>query len=181
MSRRSNQKNQPQTKTQKPKLAQELIIDSEDTYKDIDNIFYVHPSHLNTIKSLQNGQFTSVTIKNTPVDDITPFFLLNLFTKMKVGATAEIIIYEPVSVMQVYDARQVEANAKLAGFADIKVNERNYVDSVSQKKSDTLAVTFVRPQKRGSTEVLATVNIEKLENITNSSKRSNSKKVRGKN
>ena len=159
----------------------ELIIDSEDTYGGLDNIFYVHPSHLNTIKSLQNNQFTSVTIKNTPVDDITPFFLLNLFTKMKVGATAEIIIYEPVSVMQVYDARQVEANAKLAGFADIKVNERNYVDSVSQKKSDTLAVTFVRPQKRGSTEVLATVNIEKFENITNSSKRSNSKKVRGKN
>ena len=40
---------------------------------------------------------------------------------------------------------------------------------------------FVKSQKRGSTEVLATVNIEKFENITNSSKRSNSKKVRGKN
>ena len=160
----------------------ELIIDSEDTYGGLDNIFYVHPSHLNTIKSLQNNQFTSVKIKNTPVDDITPFFLLNLFTKMKVGATAEIIIYEPVSVMQVYDARQVEANAKLAGFADIKVNERNYVDSVSQKKSDTLVVTFVRPAKRGSTEINV-VSVEKSEKDINSSssKRSNSKKVRGKN
>ena len=49
MSRHSNQKNQPQTKTQKPKLAQELIIDSEDTYKDLENVFYIHPSHLNII------------------------------------------------------------------------------------------------------------------------------------
>ena len=161
----------------------ELIIDSEDTYGGLDNIFYVHPSHLNTIKSLQNSQFTSVKIKNTPVDDITPYFLLNLFTKMKVGANAEIIIFEPVSVMQVYDARQVEANAKLAGFANIKVEERNFVDSVSQKKSNTLCVTFVRPVKRGSTEITSTTieKIEKFEAGSNSSKRSGSKKARGKN
>ena len=55
-----------------------LIIDSEDTYKEKDNIFYIHPSHLNMLKSISNNQFTSVTIKNSKVDEISSFILMNL-------------------------------------------------------------------------------------------------------
>ena len=51
MSKRSNQKTQPQKNQKSSSIGQELIIDSEDTYKDLDNISYIHPSHLNMIKS----------------------------------------------------------------------------------------------------------------------------------
>ena len=113
MSRRSNQKNQPQTKTQKPKLGQELIIDSEDTYKDLENVFYIHPSHLNMLKSLSSNQFNSVSIKNTNVDDLNAYNLINLYGKVQIGTNIEIIIYQPVLVLQMYDAKQIEANLKL--------------------------------------------------------------------
>ena len=52
MSKRSNQKTQPQKNQKSSSIGQELIIDSEDTYKDLENVFYIHPSHLNMLKSL---------------------------------------------------------------------------------------------------------------------------------
>ncbi len=55
-----------------------LIIDSEDTYKEKENIFYIHPLHLNMLKSISNNQFTSMTIKNSKVDEISLFILMNL-------------------------------------------------------------------------------------------------------
>ena len=148
MSRRSNQKNQPQTKTQKPKLGQELIIDSEDTYKDLENVFYIHPSHLNMLKSLSSNQFNSVSIKNTNVDDLNAYNLINLYGKVRVGTNVEIIIYQPVLVLQMYDAKQIEANALFAGFSDVKIHEITYVDSKTQRKMETLGVTFVKPERK---------------------------------
>jgi len=123
----------------------QLIIDSEDTYKDIENIFYVHPSHLNMLKSISNNQFTSVSIKNSSVDDISAYALMNLFGKLKTGAKVEMIIYQPISVMQEYDAKQIEAVAKLAGFDEIRINEADYIDPDSQKQLETLAVSFMKP------------------------------------
>ena len=147
MSRRSNQKTKEQI-SKTPKTEYELIIDSEDTYKDLDNISYIHPSHLNMIKSLSSNQYSRVSIKNTKVDDITPYILLNLYGKLKTDAQIEIIVYQPVAVMQFYDAKQLEANALLAGFSDIKINDTTYVDYKTQRKMETLAVSFIKPQKR---------------------------------
>ena len=38
--------------------------------------------------------------KNTNVDDISAYILLNLYGKVKVGGQVEIIVYQPVAVMQ---------------------------------------------------------------------------------
>ena len=145
MSRRANQKKE---KSQSLPQQQELIIDSEDTYKDLENISYIHPSHIGMIKSLQSNQYSRVSIKNTNVDDITPYILLNLYGKVKVGCEVEIIVYQPVAVMQFYDAKQLEANALLAGFSDVKINDTTYVDYKTQRKMDTLSVSFVKPERR---------------------------------
>jgi hypothetical protein len=48
-------------------------------------------------------------------------------------ATVTVEIDQPIGVMQEYDAKQVEANAKLAGFDDIKI--------------DGTTVTFTKPAK----------------------------------
>ena len=151
----------------------QLIIDSEDTYKDIENIFYVHPSHLNMLKSISNNQFTSVSIKNSSVDDISAYALMNLFGKLKTGAKVEMIIYQPISVMQEYDAKQIEASALLAGFTDVKINDISYVDSKTQRKMDTLSITFVKPEKRVPLKEEDIV-ITTTSNITQKSQKSSS-------
>ena len=57
------------------------------------------------------------------------------------------IIYQLISIMQEYDAKEIEANALYAGFIDIKINDITYVDK-NQKKIDTLIVSFVKPEKK---------------------------------
>ena len=52
------------------------------------------------IKSLTSNQYSRVSIKNTNVDDISAYVLLNLYGKVKVGGQVEIIVYQPVAVMQ---------------------------------------------------------------------------------
>ncbi len=157
-----------------------LIIDSEDTYKEKDNIFYIHPSHLNMLKSISNNQFTSVTIKNSKVDEISSFVLMNLFGKIKVGGKVEMIIYQPISIMQEYDAKEIEANALYAGFIDIKINDITYVDK-NQKKIDTLIVSFVKPEKKlplkNNNEVNIDVNVSSSDS-KNSTQKSYSKRRR---
>ena len=174
MSRRSNQKpKEPISKL--PKTEYELIIDSEDTYKDLDNISYIHPSHLSMIKSLSSNQYSRVSIKNTHVDDITPYVLLNLYGKVKVDCQIEIIVYQPVAVMQFYDAKQLEANALLAGFADVKINDTTYVDYKTQRKMDTLSVSFIKPKRRTFEGENVEVNVSSTSEVnTSSKKRTNS-------
>ena len=86
-----------------------LIIDKTDNYSQMENYFYINPSNLNKIKSLTNEQFHIAKIKNIKPQEITPLFLTILFTKMKINGTVEVIISEPISVMQSYEAKIIEA------------------------------------------------------------------------
>ncbi len=127
-----------------------LIIDTSDTYSNIENYFYINPSNLAKIKSLSSEQFSSVIIKNTKVDLITPLILTNLFTKMKINGKGEIIISEPISVMQSFEAKTIIANLKIGGFDEIKINDSFFFDEKYKKKIPTLSVNFIRPEKRGN-------------------------------
>ena len=95
---------------------------------------------------------------------------------MKVGGQVEIIVYQPVAVMQFYDAKQLEANALLAGFADDKINDTTYVDYKSQRKMETLSFSFIKPERRiqGDKETVE-VNVTTTNEVNSSSrKRTNS-------
>ena len=127
-----------------------LIIDTSDTYSNIENYFYINPSNLAKIKSLSSEQFSSVIIKNTKIDLITPLILTNLFTKMKINGKGEIIISEPISVMQSFEAKTIIANLKIGGFDEIKINDSFFFDEKYKKKIPTLSVNFIRPEKRGN-------------------------------
>ena len=52
-------------------------------------------------------------------------------------------------VMQEYDAKQVEANAKLAGFTDFVTTACDFTDA-SGKTLKTLMVSCVKPVKSGT-------------------------------
>ena len=127
-----------------------LIIDKTDNYSQMENYFYINPSNLNKIKSLTNEQFHIAKIKNIKPQEITPLFLTILFTKMKINGTVEVIISEPISVMQSYEAKIIEANAKIGGFTDIKTIDSLFLDERVNKKIPTLSVAFKRPLKRGN-------------------------------
>ena len=124
------------------------------------------------IKSLTSNQYSRVSIKNTNVDDISAYVLLNLYGKVKVGGQVEIIVYQPVAVMQFYDAKQLEANALLAGFADVKINDTTYVDYKTQRKMETLSVSFIKPERRiqGDKEIVE-VNVTTTSEVNSSSKK----------
>ena len=124
-----------------------LVVDSIDKYND-DNIYYVQPKRFSSIQYLQNNFFSKCKIQNSNIDLLTPFAFLNLFSKLKKNANTEIVIDQPVSVMQEYDARQVIANAQMAGFTNIKTTDTQYIEPRTQKKIDTLCVSFTKPEKK---------------------------------
>ena len=49
--------------------------------------------------------------------------------------------------MQEYDAKQVEANARLAGFTDIGVNSTSYTDPKSKREIDTTEVVLKKTER----------------------------------
>ena len=151
-----------------------LIIDKSDNYSHLENYFYINSSNLLKIKNLSNEQFSTVTIKNTKVELITPLFLTNLFAKMKIKGKGEIIISEPISVMQSYEAKIIIANLKIGGFEEIKLNESLFFDERVNKKIPTLSVTFIRSEKRGNLqEEIYKKNENRINNTGGNKRRSN--------
>lgn len=152
----------------------ELIVDSEDTYLDVENVFYIHPERLALAKCLQDNQFMSCTIKNSRVECLSSMNFSYILRKLKPNATCEIIIYQPISVMQEYDAKQVEANAKLAGFTDFETYSHDFVDSKTDKKFKTLAVTCIKPVKNPD-EVEVEIVVSKKDTRNNTKSKTNTK------
>ena len=122
-----------------------LVVDSQDNYaKDMD-VFNMKPEKLHLTKCLDNDRFAACRIENTPVDAITPLFLSNLFNKVLPEAQVSVLIAQPITVMQEFDAKQVEANAKLAGFVDIRSVACDARDGEFKYRS--IKVSFNKPQK----------------------------------
>ena len=124
----------------------ELIVDQldDEVYKD-PGVFYCSPDHLDAIKHVEKNTFTAATIRNCPVTKLTNTIMLGIFYALKPEARVEITIFQPIEIMQEYDAKHIEAIAKLAGFDEIRINEADYIDPDSQKQLETLAVSFIKP------------------------------------
>ena len=140
----------------------ELAIDSEDTYLDQPNVFYIHPGRISTVRCVANIQFSSASIKNSPVNSLTSLNLVAVLEKMKQNAPLEVYIDQPITVMQEYDAKQVEANLKLAGFDEISINSGDYVKQSTGKKIETLVVSCIKPIKNpNAVEITVTTQTKK--------------------
>lgn len=128
-----------------PKL--ELVIDTEDIYRENTNIFYIHPARICMLQYVGDKTFDAATVKNTAVDFLTPMNFNYIMKKLKVNATFQVIVAQPLSVMQSYDAKQIEANAKLAGLDGIEIIDHEYENPESNAKVSTLLVKGARPVK----------------------------------
>lgn len=124
-----------------------LMVDSNDVYEESDELYYVNPKRIKTIAPLNPNVFSQATVKNVPVDFLTAVNLNIILKKLNYECSIDVIINQPLTVMLQYDAKQVEANLKMAGFANISINDYEDEDPTTQKKIKTLAVTGIRPAK----------------------------------
>ena len=134
-----------------------LVIDGNDTYRGEDDVFYIHPSRIGMLKHVQKNTFTSCQIKNSPLESLTPLNLVTVFDKLIPNGKMEIELDQPLSVMQNYDAKQVESNAKLAGFDNIEI-DGNKIECLKPEKTkrssgeiETVSITQTSSTKGGKT------------------------------
>ena len=123
-----------------------MVIDSKVNKRD-EGIFYLLPSEMSKSGLLNPEKFDSCEIRNVEVDDIRPSALLGILSSLKPNGTCSVLICEPIAVMQPYEARMIEANAKLAGFTDIKTSPATFFNEFSNQDDETLIVTFTKPEK----------------------------------
>ena len=123
-----------------------MVIDSKVNKRD-EGIFYLLPSEMSKSGLLNPEKFDSCEIRNVEVDDIRPSALLGILSSLKPNGTCSVLICEPIAVMQPYEARMIEANAKLAGFTDIKTSPAYFFNEFSNQDDETLCVTFTKPEK----------------------------------
>ena len=137
-----------QTKVKAPKKSTGLsmVIESKVGQRD-EGIFYLLPSEMSKSGLLNPEKFDSVEIRNVNVDDIRPSALLGILSSLRPNGTASVLICEPIAVMQPYEAKMIEANAKLAGFTDIQTSPATFFNEFSNKEEETLCVTFTKPEK----------------------------------
>ena len=123
-----------------------MVIDSKVNKRD-EGIFYLLPSEMSKSGLLNPEKFDSCEIRNVEVDDIRPSALLGILSSLKPNGSCSVLICEPIAVMQPYEARMIEANAKLAGFTDIKTSPATFFNEFSNQDDETLIVTFTKPEK----------------------------------
>ena len=123
-----------------------MVIDSEVNQRD-EGIFYLLPSEMSKSGLLNPEKFDSVEIRNVDVDDIRPSALLGILSSLKPNGKVSVTLCEPIAVMQPYEARMVEANAKLAGFTDIKTSPATFFNKFSNQEDETLCITITKPER----------------------------------
>ena len=137
-------KKQSSNKPSSPGLS--MVIDTEINERD-EGTFYLLPSEMSKSGLLNPEKFDSCDIRNVDVDDIRPSALLGILSSLKPNGRVSITLCEPIAVMQPYEAKMVEANAKLAGFTDIKTSPTTFFNKYSNREDDTLCITFTKPEK----------------------------------
>jgi hypothetical protein len=123
-----------------------LYVDAVDNHSEEDNCISIHPAHLNYVDSFDKEAFNKVIIKNSPAEFLKSKGLFNIYRTLKNGGICEIIVDQPIYVMQELDAGEIEANCKLAGFDDVSIQSYSFIENVNgnEKKVQTLKLTMVK-------------------------------------
>ena len=111
-----------------------LYVDSINNHSNEENCISVHPSHLNYIDAFDKEAFNKIIIKNSPLKYLKAKGLFNINRALKSGGICEIIVDQPIVVMQDLDAGEIESNCKLAGFDDINTESYSFVEKHNKKK-----------------------------------------------
>ena len=123
-----------------------LYIDSIDNHSNEKNCISIHPSHLNFLDAFDKSSFNKIIIKNSPSEFLNAKGLFYVNRCLKKGGICEIIVDQPIFVMQDLDAGEIEANCKLAGFDDINTESYSFVEkhNGNEKKIQTLKLIMTK-------------------------------------
>ena len=126
-----------------------LYIDSKNLHLEEEDALTIHPSKINFLAGFQKEFFDRAFILNTPSGSISSLGLFHIAQSLKQNGELQILVDQPISVMQSLDACEIEANAKLAGFADISKTpyEKFVREGDRDVKISTIKVSMVRPEK----------------------------------
>ena len=127
-------------------MSKTLYIDGKDNHSDDDTCLVIHPSHLNLASTLEDNYFDKIIIKNSKVEYLKAANLFHIFRSLKNGGLLEVIIDQPIVVMQSLDASEIEANCRLAGFTDIREESFSLFEKKNGKenKIETLKLSMVK-------------------------------------
>ena len=77
-----------------------------------------------------------MVIKNSPVEFLKSKGFFNIYRTLKEGAVCEIIVYQPIFVMQDLNSGEIEANCKLVRFNDILIQSYSFIEIVMDIKTN---------------------------------------------
>ena len=123
----------------------ELIISKNQVNGE--NIMYINPNNLSSLKFLQSNTFDFCLIKDCEVSSLTSLCLSHIFRILKYEASVEILVSQPMSVMQALDSKQIEAHCEHVGFENISTEDSVYTDEKSGKEYPTLSVICYKPNR----------------------------------
>ena len=121
----------------------ELIIGNDPINGE--NIMYILPDNLSSIKFVESNTFDSVIIKDCKINAITSLSLSYIFRSMKPEGRLEIIISQPIAVMQSLDSKQIEAHCEHVGFEDISSENTIYISEKNNVQYPTVSVVCYKP------------------------------------
>lgn len=125
----------------------ELLINNEDNYKGLKNLYYLPCDRIEHMKYLNNETFNRCHIRNTPTEYLTTLNLSFLNQKLKDDAVVEVIIDQPIKIMQKQDERLIKMNALNAGFGTFETKEEKFVEPLTDINYSSLVISF-RKEKR---------------------------------
>ena len=120
-----------------------LYIDPKNNHEKEDDCLVIHPAHLNKADTFESNTFDKIYINNTKTEMLRAKGFFNLAKCLKPKGTLEIIVDQPIAVMQNLDAGEIEANAKLGGFSEI--NSENCTINNNGTKLSTIRIKMIKP------------------------------------
>ena len=77
-----------------------------------------------------------MVIKNSPVEFLKSKGFFNIYRTLKEGGVCEIIVYQPIFIMQDLNSGEIEANCKLVRFNDILIQSYSFIEIVMDIKTN---------------------------------------------
>ena len=123
-----------------------LYVDGQDNHSEEENCISIHPAHLNCVDAFDKEAFNKVVIQNSPAEFLKAKGLFYIYRTLVDGGVCEIIVDQPIMIMQDLDANEIEANCKLAGFNDINTENYSSIENVNgiENRIQTLKLVMVK-------------------------------------
>ena len=121
-----------------------LYVDGLDAHEKEKNAIVITPNHLNLADAFQKEVFDKIIVLNSKSDLLTGKAFFNLWRTLKQGGICEVVVDQPIAVMQQLDAGEIEANGKLGGFSVVTTNpyDTYVLRKGQQTKLSTLKLTM---------------------------------------